>query len=221
VRLRLLIPVALVAAAAAFLLLRGGDEEPQTQLLQAPPPPCEQFNPPVELERDIGKPPKTPPPGKLVAVVRTNCGKFEIALDSERFPRTVASFVHLAEHDFYVNTSVHRIVPGQFIEAGDPSQTGFGGPGYAVTERVPPTTRYPRLTVAMSNPRSDIPGMSGSAFFIVTGREAELPAQYAILGRVIGGKKTINKIASQVDPSGTTEQPVVSIFILGVSIERR
>ena len=44
-----------------------------------------------------------------VAKVLTNCGEFEITLDSKRSPKTGGSFKYLAEKGFFDNTTFHRI----------------------------------------------------------------------------------------------------------------
>ena len=79
----------------------------------------------------------------------TTCGRFEIALDAADSPRTVRSFVHLARRGIYDGTAFHRIDPNFVIQAGDPSGTGKGGPGYFVDEPPPSDTEYTRGTVAM------------------------------------------------------------------------
>src|SRR5688500_8170132 len=62
------------------------------------------------------------------AVVETSCGSFTITLDPKASPKTVASFVALAEDGFFDRTVIHRIVPNFVIQGGDPTATGGGGP---------------------------------------------------------------------------------------------
>src|ERR687898_1410601 len=67
------------------------------------------------------------------AVVETSCGSFTITLDPKASPKTVASFIALAEDGFFDRTVIHRIVPNFVIQGGDPTATGTGGPGYQTT----------------------------------------------------------------------------------------
>jgi cyclophilin family peptidyl-prolyl cis-trans isomerase len=153
-------------------------------------------------------------------VVSTNCGEIEIALDSRRFPRTVASFVHLARSGLYDGTAVHRVVRGRMVEGGDPTGTGSGGAGYEIVERVPRATRYPRGTVAMARDEGDPPGASSSRFFVVTAADAGLEPEYAVVGRVTGGLDVVRTIDALGDPTGAAEPPVQEIPIVKVTIRR-
>ena len=50
--------------------------------------------------------------------------------------------------------------------------------------------------------------------------EAPLPPEYAILGRVVGGDKTVRRIARlATDPA--TEMPLDPVVIKSIKIERR
>jgi len=82
--------------------------------------------------------------------VKTSCGDFTITLDPKASPKTTASFVALAEGDFYDNTFFHRIVPGFVIQGGDPQGTGLGGPGYSTVDTPAKTTTYELGVVAMA-----------------------------------------------------------------------
>lgn len=219
-RRRFVYLLVLVAAAggAVYAIVASGSDEPEVIVGTLDSPPCTQHNPLDPVPADVSRPPRTPPAGDLRAVVRTNCGRFEIELDSSSFPRTVASFVHLARNGVYENTGFHRIVPGTLIEGGDPIADGSGGPGYAVVEPPRPDIRYPRKAVAMTNPRSDLPGMSGSQFFVVVGRGVTLPPYYARFGRVVSGWDTIRAIESLADPAVAGEEPSQPVSISRVRI---
>jgi cyclophilin family peptidyl-prolyl cis-trans isomerase len=180
-----------------------------------PPPACRQYVPFQITPRPVDRPPARPPRGRLTAVVRTNCGTLEITLDARRFPRTVASFVHLARHHVYDGTSIHRVVRGRLIQGGDPTGTGTGGAGYAVRERPPRGTAYPRGTVAMARPEGAPPGTSSSQFFIVTGDDAELPPVHAVIGHVTGGRDVLRRIDGLGDASGEPAQhvPILTVRV--------
>jgi peptidyl-prolyl cis-trans isomerase B (cyclophilin B) len=148
--------------------------------------------------------------------LETNCGTISIRLANSRAPRTAASFAALVRRRFYDGLTFHRIAgdpaTGPFvIQGGDPLGTGAGGPGYSVVEAPPEGTRYTRGTVAMAKTATEAPGTSGSQFFIVTAPDAGLPPEYALVGRVAGGRDAVERIASvQTDQS---ERPVAPIVI--------
>jgi len=143
----------------------------------------------------------------------TSCGSFTIRLDVKTSPATAASFASLARKGFFDNTVFHRIVPGFVIQGGDPTGTGTGGPGYSTVDRPPKNTVYTTGVVAMAKTATEPPGTSGSQFYVVTGEDAQLPSDYAILGKVTKGIEVTQQIGELGDPasggSGTPTQPVV------------
>lgn len=154
-----------------------------------------------------------------VATVSTSCGEFEITLDPRRAPRTGGSFLSLARRGFYDDTTFHRIVPGFVIQGGDPEGTGQGGPGYSVVEAPPETLTYEKGVVAMAKTATERPGTSGSQFFVVTGEDAQLPAEYALLGRVTSGLDVVERIG--VVPVGPDEKPVEPVVIESISVRAK
>jgi peptidyl-prolyl cis-trans isomerase B (cyclophilin B) len=142
--------------------------------------------------------------------LQTNCGPIVIRLDVSRAPKTTSSVAALVRHGFYDHLTFHRIVPGFVIQGGDPLGTGLGGPGYTVVEPPPSTLKYTRGVVAMAKTQTEPSGTSGSQFFIVTAKNAGLPAQYALVGRVLSGLGTVAKISAEpTDAQGAPGTPVV------------
>jgi peptidyl-prolyl cis-trans isomerase B (cyclophilin B) len=154
---------------------------------------------------------------KLTAVVDTSCGTFEIALDSKRAPKTVNSFVFLAEEDTYDNLTFHRISPGFVIQGGDPQGDGTGNPGYSVDEKPPANLAYTKGVVAMAKSGAEPPGRSGSQFFVVLAADAGLPPEYALLGKVSKGFDVVERIGKLGTPA---EKPKQTVLIENVTIER-
>ena len=156
--------------------------------------------------------------GKTYRVaVETNCGTFTITLDTKASPKTAASFVSLAEDGYFDDTTFHRIVPGFVIQGGDPTGKGTGGPGYTTVEPPPPSTAYVQYVVAMAKASSEPPGTAGSQFFVVTGPDAQLPAEYALLGKVTDGQAVVDRIGKLGDPN--TEAPTRAVVIQKMSVE--
>ena len=150
-------------------------------------------------------------------VVQTNCGEFTIALDQKSSPKTSASFVSLVDDGYFDDKIFHRIVPGFVIQGGDPTGKGTGGPGYTTVEPPPADASYVKYVVAMAKTSSEPPGAAGSQFFVVTAPDAQLPAEYALLGNVTDGKDVVDRIGKLGDPS--TQAPTRPVVIQKMSVE--
>ena len=109
----------------------------------------------------------------------------------------------------YDDTLIHRIEPGFVIQGGDPSGDGTGGPGYKVVEKPPAKTKYLQGVVAMAKTGTEAAGTSGSQFFVVTAQDAQLPPDYALLGKVTSGLDVVLRIEELGQPGGTPRAPVV------------
>ncbi len=158
----------------------------------------------------------------VTAAVETNLGAFEIELDTNRWPKTSSSFVHLAEAGFYDGTTFHRVVADFLVQGGDPLGTGMGGPGYCIDEPPSPNTTYREGAVVMAKSASEPPGRSGSQFFVVTAADSGLPPDYAILGDVTDGEKTIDAIEDLADPTlgAAGGEPTEPVTIETVTVSR-
>lgn len=155
---------------------------------------------------------KLDPAKRYVVSLATNCGAIEIELDVRQAPLTTASFAYLVKRGFYNGLTFHRVAAGFVIQGGDPNGDGSGGPGYTIVEPPPSNTHYTLGTVAMAKTATDPSGASGSQFFIVTATNAALPAQYALVGNVVGsfaGVDTIAKLPTNPPQDGAPTTPVV------------
>jgi cyclophilin family peptidyl-prolyl cis-trans isomerase len=151
------------------------------------------------------------------ANVVTTAGSFAISLDARKAPKTVNSFVFLAQHNYFHCIIFHRAIPGFMVQTGDPTGTGTGGPGYSFADELP-TGAYPLYSVNMANSG---PNTNGSQFFIVTGASGEnLPDSYTRFGQVTSGVATIQTLdaAGNSDPNANGEPPHVTHRILSVTI---
>jgi peptidyl-prolyl cis-trans isomerase B (cyclophilin B) len=226
-RLRL---IALVLLCALLIGACGGGNDDKSAGAKATPQSAEQEkdttgcdaveDPGPKDTGEIAKPKTRLSASKTyVATVSTNCGDFEITLDSKRAPKTGGSFKYLADKGFFDNTKFHRVDAKFVIQGGDPQGDGTGGPGYSVVEKPPSDLSYSRGVVAMAKTEIDPPGTSGSQFFVVTAEETPLPPDYALLGTVTGGMDTtVQKIAS-VPVNGTT--PVDPVVIKSIKVVER
>jgi peptidyl-prolyl cis-trans isomerase B (cyclophilin B) len=154
---------------------------------------------------------------EATVVMETSCGSFEIALDTERAPKTSNSFAYLAEEGFYDDTTFHRVVPGFVIQGGDPLGTGTGGPGYSVDEKPPASLSYTKGLVAMAKSSAEPPGRSGSQFYVVTAPDAGLPPEYALVGKVTKGYDAVERIEAL---GGPEEKPKQTVLIEQATVEK-
>ena len=148
--------------------------------------------------------------------VLTNYGGFQIRLDVQDSPCVTSSFASLARKRFFDGTIFHRIVPGFVIQGGDPTGTGAGGPGFTVTEPPPRDSLYTEGVVAMAKAADEPRGAAGSQFFIVTAPNAGLPPDYAILGVVTKGLKTVERIGRL--GNRVTEKPTRRVVVLRMTV---
>jgi peptidyl-prolyl cis-trans isomerase B (cyclophilin B) len=214
-------PVALLLACALLLAACGGDDKEKAATPEpteaAAAPGCEKVPAAKPKDVEVTKPTAELDKSKTyVARVLTNCGEFEITLDAKRAPKTGGSFKTLVDKRFYDGLSFHRIVAGFVIQGGDPKGDGQGGPGYSVTEAPPQDLSYEKGVVAMAKTQTEPAGTSGSQFFVVTGEEAPLPPDYALLGKVTKGQDVVDKIG--VLPVKPDEQPVDPVVIRQIRI---
>jgi cyclophilin family peptidyl-prolyl cis-trans isomerase len=208
---------------AAAVSACGGKKETKaasTQAVTAASPQasgCKRVSPPTPKGQGHEKKPKgkLDPAKKWSLVVETNCGSFTIALDVKQAPKTTASLVALAKSGFFDGTTFHRIVPGFVIQGGDPTGTGQGGPGYKTVDKPSAGAGYTRGVVAMAKTQAEAPGTAGSQFFVVTGQDTGLPAEYAVVGRVSQGIDVVARIGQLGDPATESpKQPVVISHVI-------
>jgi cyclophilin family peptidyl-prolyl cis-trans isomerase len=205
-----------VLVAAAALLAGGcgggGGESETAAATTTDENGCRTVSAPEPAERTAPKPTKRLGPSKTYELtLRTNCGAFTIWLDVKHAPATTASLVSLARRGYFDHTVFHRIVPGFVIQGGDPTASGTGGPGYKTVDKPPASARYTHGVVAMAKTQTEPAGTSGSQFFVVTGKDVGLPADYAVVGKVTKGLGVVDRIGELGDP--TTEQPTQTIEI--------
>jgi peptidyl-prolyl cis-trans isomerase B (cyclophilin B) len=178
---------------------------------------CEDVSAPAAREDGGGTAPteRLDPERTWTLQFDTSCGTFVVTLDLDSAPATAASLVSLAEAGYYDDTIFHRIVPGFVIQAGDPTQSGAGGPGYKTVDVPKTDAAYTKGVVAMAKTADEPAGTSGSQFFVVTGDDIGLPPEYAVVGTVTEGMDVVERIDQLGDP--TTEQPLQPVVIHSVT----
>ena len=130
-------------------------------------------------------PPSTagvPNTGTSTVVLHFPSGDVTVTVDRAAAPCTAHSFESLAQQGFFNGTRCHRLGTGQypFLQCGDPTGTGTGGPGYWFDDELAQTKGYPKGSVAMANSGRNT---NGSQFFILYG-DAPFEPDYTVFGHV-------------------------------------
>ena len=180
---------------------------------------CEDIDTPDARNPEPATAPSEPlnPSKTYTLTFDTSCGSFTVTLDQKLAPRTAASLVALANDGYFDDTIFHRVVSGFVIQGGDPTQSGGGGPGYSTVDVPPSDAKYTKGVVAMAKSQVEAPGTSGSQFFVVTGDDAGLPPDYAIVGNVTDGMDTVERIDA-LGPPGGDGPPTKPIVINSVTV---
>jgi peptidyl-prolyl cis-trans isomerase A (cyclophilin A) len=136
------------------------------------------------------------PGDALWAVFKTPRGSLECELHVDKTPKTVANFVGLArglrpsydkasdawvKKPYYDNTIFHRVIPGFMVQAGDPTGTGLGNPGYVIEDEIDPDLIHDAPGVLSMANRG--PGTGSAQFFITLNPTPHLDGKHTVFGR--------------------------------------
>jgi len=172
----------------------------------------------------------TLPNGPLV-VMDTSMGRITCQFYQKQAPNTVANFIGLAEgtkewtdpatnkverhKPFFDGTIFHRVIPGFMIQGGDPTGTGYGGPGYSFADEFDPNLNFDqpgRLAMANSGPNTD-----GSQFFITEQAYPSLDQHYTLFGQCDNPSVEVVKAIARV-PRDNNDKPLTPVVLKKVTI---
>jgi cyclophilin family peptidyl-prolyl cis-trans isomerase len=156
--------------------------------------------------RAYEEPPAATPPAAEVAdiaavigrrvtwQVETSRGRVSIALAPEVAPWHVAAIVGLTRRGFYDGLVFHRVVPDFVVQGGDPTGTGWGGPGFTLPAE--PATRadgadFATGAVGIADAGKD---SGGSQWFAMHSRAPHLEGRYTRIGEVTAGQDVIDAL---------------------------
>ncbi len=145
------------------------------------------------MARYTSPPPLQIDPAKTYfATIKTNKGDMRLKLHADKVPNTVNNFVFLAREGFYDGVTFHRVIKDFMIQAGDPTGTGRGGPGYRFPDEFHPELRHDGPGVlSMANAG---PNTNGSQFFITHVATPWLDGKHAVFGQLVDGFDTLYAI---------------------------
>lgn len=147
--------------------------------------------------------------------VETDLGTMEFRMRPDCAPNTVWNMLELIKGGFYRDIIFHRVVATRkdgtpfVIQAGDPTGTGSGSPGYSFVLEDSP---LPHDFGVISMARSSDPNTNGAQFFVALSRDGtkHLDHRYASFGEAISGTKVILDIAKvKVGKEDRPEKPPV------------
>lgn len=156
------------------------------------------------------------PKKQYQATLKTEKGDIVVQLYPDKALMAVNSFVFLAKQGWFNNVTFHRVIPGFVAQTGDPSGTGFGGPGYSFADEITNLKFDKEGLLGMANAG---PGSNGSQFFITYAAQTSLDGKYTIFGQVVQGMDVVKKLTPR-DPSQSTDLPPGD-KILSVDIQEK
>ncbi|MGE0396802.1 MAG: peptidylprolyl isomerase [Kofleriaceae bacterium] len=153
-------------------------------------------------ERD--EPPgATPPPVDLAAAFAgayewklvTTRGEIVIRLEPAQAPWAVATIIALTNRRYYDGLELHRVVPNFVVQGGDPTQSGWGGPGFTLPAE-PSAAGFVQGGVGIADAGRD---SGGSQWFIMHSPAPHLDARYTYIGRTSGNVADTLLIGDKVE----------------------
>jgi peptidyl-prolyl cis-trans isomerase B (cyclophilin B) len=145
---------------------------------------AKQYSAPPAMTIDTSK--------KYSATFDTSRGQIVCDLFPDAAPKTVNNFVFLAREGFYDGTVFHRVISDFMVQAGDPTGTGRGGPGYRFEDETkgnPHKHQVGSLSMANAGPNTN-----GSQFFITHVVTNWLDGKHTVFGQVKSGQDVVNSI---------------------------
>jgi cyclophilin family peptidyl-prolyl cis-trans isomerase len=139
-----------------------------------------QYSAPPPMTIDVAK--------TYTATLKTEKGDVKVVLDPKEAPQAVNNFVFLARDGFYNGVTFYRVIAdgsGQihFAQAGDPTGTGIGNPGYDLpTEKT--SEPFTAGILAMAKPAEAGAANNGSQFFFTLQTEPTLDGKFTAFGKV-------------------------------------
>jgi len=128
----------------------------------------------------------------FTATIDTPKGSIVLELFAADVPVTVNNFVFLARDGYYNDTTFHRVIPGFMAQAGDPTGSGRGGPGYQFKDEF---TKHKHETGTLSMANAG-PNTNGSQFFICYAPQPHLDNHHSVFGKLKEGMEVLKKLTN-------------------------
>lgn len=172
-----------------------------------------QYGAPPAMTIDINK--------TYTATLKTANGDIEVTLDPKAAPEAVNNFVFLARDGFYDGSTFFRVIADDagtlhFAQAGDPTGTGSGGPGYELPFEAT-TTSFTSGTIAMAKPDGAGQLNNGSQFFFTLTDEPTLDGKNTAFGSVTAGLDVLQELEPRDTSAQQDPPPGVRIETIEIS----
>jgi cyclophilin family peptidyl-prolyl cis-trans isomerase/protein-disulfide isomerase len=151
------------------------------------------------------------PAKRYTANIETEKGTIVIELLPDKAPLAVNSFIFLARQGWFDGVTFHRVLPGFVAQAGDPSGTGRGNPGYFFNNEISDLRFDKPGLVGMANSGPDT---NGSQFFITYAPAPHLDGAYTIFGRVLSGLDVAENLTPRDPAQGGLLPPGDRIILI-------
>jgi cyclophilin family peptidyl-prolyl cis-trans isomerase len=145
------------------------------------------------------------PMKQYIATLHTAKGDVVIQLFPDKAPLAVNNFIFLALSGWYDGITFYRVLAGNRVMTGDPSETGLGNPGYLFATEIPSDLQFDQPgMLAMDN---DGAGTNGSRFFISLVPNSQWNDQYTIFGQVLNGLEILSTLSARDPTPGVVLPP--------------
>ncbi len=118
----------------------------------------------------------------------TTRGDITVELRPDIAPWAVASIVAITQRKQYDGLEMHRVVPNFVVQGGDPTSSGWGGPGYSLPAEPSGAADGAGFIQGGIGMADSGPDSGGSQWFIMHSRAAHLDGRYTWVGRVTSGQ---------------------------------
>lgn len=216
------------AATATPTPTPSASPKPQTAPRPTKPGECRFVSVKGDDQQSFGTPPAKAPLEDAVATIKTNRGTITVDLHGKAAPCAVQSFRFLADKQAYDGTRCTGLTvspaPARYLECGDPTGSGTGGPGYIFGNENDAGRELGPGWLVMTGGEN----RNGSRFAI-TYAKSSFAEPVTVFGRVRKGLDVVREIARVgiVKPaerdkteSGATGvgKPVTSVIIQDVKV---
>jgi peptidylprolyl isomerase len=126
-------------------------------------------------------------------LIDTAHGRIVVKLRTDLAPKHAERIKRLAREKYYDNVPFHRVIPGFMAQTGDGQfGNGTGASKYPDLPAEFSNVPYKRGIVGMA--RSTSPNSANSQFFIMFTEYPSLNGKYTVVGEVVAGMATVDKI---------------------------
>lgn len=158
--------------------------------------------------------------------IKTTLGEIIVELDQEKAPISSANFLAYVKSGFYKDTIFHRVINGFMVQGGGYTADMKPKMPLRPTIKSEEKNGLSNLAYTLSMARHDSPDSGQSQWFInvVDNIGLDYPNMkghgYAVFGKVIQGKETVDKIKVLLvdDKPGFQNIPVVPVVVKSATI---